>query len=45
MAAGDLETAVVWAGESVDLIHSVEPAGAIVSRIVAEAEGCARPAI
>ena len=38
MAAQDFETAVVWAGESVDLIHSVEPAGAIVSRIVAEAE-------
>ncbi|MGC2415187.1 MAG: nitronate monooxygenase, partial [Stellaceae bacterium] len=38
VAAEDLETAVVWAGESVDLIHSVEPAGAIVSRIVAEAE-------
>lgn len=34
----DLETAVIWAGESVDLIHSVAPAGAIVARIVAEAE-------
>lgn len=34
----DFDTAAVWAGESVDLIHAVEPAGAIVARIVAEAE-------
>ncbi len=38
MATQDFETAVVWAGESVDLIHSVEPAGVIVTRIVAETE-------
>lgn len=37
-AAQDFSTAVVWGGESVDLIHAVEPAGAIVTRIVAEAE-------
>jgi len=35
---GDFDTAVVWGGEAIDLIHAVEPAGAIVSRIVAEAE-------
>jgi len=34
----DFDTAVVWAGEAIDLIRSVEPAGAIVARIVAEAE-------
>jgi nitronate monooxygenase len=34
----DFDTAVVWAGEAIDLIRSVEPAGAIVERIVAEAE-------
>ena len=38
VAAEDFETAAVWAGESVDLIHSVEPAGGIVARLVAEAE-------
>ena len=37
-AAQDFSSAVVWGGESVDLIHSVDPAGAIVARIVAEAE-------
>jgi len=35
---GDFDTAVVWGGEAIDLIHTVEPAGAIVARIVAEAE-------
>lgn len=34
----DLDTAVVWASEGIDMIRSVEPAGAIVPRIVAEAE-------
>jgi nitronate monooxygenase len=38
LAAEDYETAVVWAGEGSDLIRQVEPAGAIVARIVAEAE-------
>ena len=35
---GDFDTAVVWAGEAVDLINSVESASALVSRISAEAE-------
>ena len=35
---GDYDTAVVWAGEGVDLIHGVESAAAIVARIGAEAE-------
>jgi len=36
--AGDYDTAVVWAGEGVDLIKGVESAAAIVARIGAEAE-------
>jgi nitronate monooxygenase len=36
--AADFNTAVVWASAAVDLIHSVESAGAIVARISAEAE-------
>ena len=35
---GDCDTAVVWAGEAVDLIKSVESAAALVARISAEAE-------
>ena len=35
---GDFDTAVVWAGEAVDLIESVESAAALVARISAEAE-------
>jgi nitronate monooxygenase len=35
---GDFDTAVVWAGEAVDLITSIEGAGALVARISAEAE-------
>jgi len=35
---GDCDTAVVWAGEAVDLIKSVEGAAALVERISAEAE-------
>ena len=35
---GDYDTAVVWAGEVVDLIKSVESASALVARISAEAE-------
>ncbi len=34
----DFDTAVVWAGEGIDLIKSVEPAGVLVARICAEAE-------
>jgi nitronate monooxygenase len=37
-AAGDYDTALVWAGEAVDLIDSVERAAALVERICAEAE-------
>jgi nitronate monooxygenase len=37
-AAGDVDTAVVFAGECVDLIGAVEPAEAIVNRVVAQAE-------
>ncbi len=35
---GDFDTAVVWAGEGVDLIKGVEGAGGLVARISAEAE-------
>jgi nitronate monooxygenase len=35
---GDYDTAVVWAGEAVDLIKRVESASALVARISAEAE-------
>ena len=38
MLPGSPAPAVVWAGEGIDLIRAVEPAGAIVARIVAEAE-------
>jgi nitronate monooxygenase len=36
--AGDFDTAVVWAGEGIDLIDKIEPAAAIVEQIAAEAE-------
>src|SRR5574340_1226940 len=35
---GDYDTAVVWAGEAIDLIKNVESAAALVARISAEAE-------
>lgn len=35
---GDYDTAMVWAGEVVDLIHKVESAGDLVARIGAQAE-------
>ena len=37
---GDVDTTVVWAGEGIDLIHAIEPAEKILTRIVAEAEAC-----
>jgi nitronate monooxygenase len=37
-AAEDFDVAVIHAGEALDLIHEIEPAGTIVARIVAEAE-------
>ncbi len=39
-AAGDVETAVVFAGEGIDLIHEIVPAEQVVTRLVAEAEAC-----
>ncbi|OIQ92268.1 nitronate monooxygenase [mine drainage metagenome] len=36
--AGDYDTAVVWAGEAVDLIKAVDSAATLVARIGAEAE-------
>lgn len=36
--AGDFEVAAVIAGEAVDLIHDILPAGELVARMVAEAE-------
>ena len=36
--AGDFETGVVWAGEAIDLIRSIESAADLVGRISAEAE-------
>lgn len=37
---GDFDTAMVWAGEGVDLISDVAPAAELVRRIGAEAESC-----
>jgi nitronate monooxygenase len=37
-AARDFDTAQINAGEGIDLIHAVEPASDIVTRVVAEAE-------
>lgn len=34
----DVATRVIFAGEAIDLIHEIEPAGVLVERIVAEAE-------
>jgi nitronate monooxygenase len=42
--AGDFDTALVFAGEAVDLIHKIEPAAAIVERISDGAERCLRSA-
>ncbi|HUJ87613.1 MAG TPA: nitronate monooxygenase [Burkholderiales bacterium] len=36
-AEGDPENTAVWFGEAAGLIHSIEPAGAIVERVAAEA--------
>ena len=41
---GDFDTAMVWAGEAVDLIHEVESAATLVARIGAEAEARLRAA-
>jgi nitronate monooxygenase len=39
---GDYDTAMVWAGEAVDLIRSVDGAASLVARISADAEACIR---
>jgi nitronate monooxygenase len=36
--AGDTETALVWAGEGVDLVHAMAPAADVLGRIAADAE-------
>ena len=41
---GDFDTAMVWAGEAVDLISDVAPAAELVRRIGTEAEACLRRA-
>jgi nitronate monooxygenase len=43
-AQGDADIAGVFAGEGIDLIHAVEPAAAILARVIREAEAAlARP--
>jgi nitronate monooxygenase len=37
-AVGDFDTAVVYTGEAIDMIDSIEPAAAILHRVVSEAE-------
>jgi nitronate monooxygenase len=37
-AHGDAETAVVFAGEGIDLIHQIEPAAAILDQVMREAD-------
>ena len=39
---GYFDTAMVWAGEAVDLISDIAPAAELVARIGAEAEACLR---
>jgi nitronate monooxygenase len=41
----DYDTALVWAGEGVDLVNSVEPAATLVARIAEEAEARLRDGI
>lgn len=43
-ADGDFDTAMVWAGEAVDLINDVLPAAEIVRRIVDQSTACLRSA-
>ena len=42
--ANDVDRRVVWAGESVDLIDSIEPAGRVVRRLYDDARASSRPA-
>jgi nitronate monooxygenase len=39
---GSPDVALVWGGEGIDLITAVEPAGNLVTRIIAQAEGLLR---
>ena len=39
---GDMDTAVVWAGEGIDLVHEVLPAATIVERLMREADAALR---
>jgi nitronate monooxygenase len=41
---GDFDRAMIWAGEGVDVISDVAPAGELVRRIGAETETCLRHA-
>jgi nitronate monooxygenase len=41
---GDFDRAMIWAGEGVDVISDVAPAGELVSRIGAETEACVQHA-
>ena len=43
--AGDTSTAVVFAGEGLDLIDSIKSAGEIIGEIVAEAESAIRSGV
>jgi len=38
VTAGDFDTAVVYTGEGIDMIHSVAPAAKILAQVIAEAE-------
>jgi len=42
--AGDPDVGLVWAGEGADLVTGVEPAGNLVTRTMAQAEGLLRAA-
>jgi nitronate monooxygenase len=42
--AGDFDRAMIWAGEGVDVISDIVPAGELVRRIGAETEACLRHA-
>lgn len=44
-ARGDADTAVVFAGEAIDMIDAIEPAEQIVTRIAAEADALLTPSL
>jgi nitronate monooxygenase len=41
---GDFDTAVIWAGEAIDLVNDLQPAGELVARIAGEARTALRRA-